>query len=72
MGIGAQSPVWRRLLYRAFASKYFRRKCRTSDGTFVAYVSPGSVLKVLNFRQPLVDPVHQRFIRNWFKSDAVV
>lgn len=72
MGIGAESPAWRRLLYRAFASTYFRRKCRTSDGTFVAYVSPGSVLKVLDFRQPLVDPVHQRFIRNWVKSDAVV
>jgi FkbM family methyltransferase len=72
MGIGAKSPAWKRALYRAFASTYFRRTCRTGDGTFAAFVSPGSMLKVLDFRQPLVDPAHQRFIRNWVKPDAVV
>jgi FkbM family methyltransferase len=60
------------MLYRLFATKYFRRKCRTLDGTFEAYVSPGSSLKVLDFRKPLVDPVHARFIRDWVKPGTVV
>jgi FkbM family methyltransferase len=72
MGIGAQSPFWRRALFRLFASTYFRRKCRTRDGTFEVYVSPNSYLGVLDFRKSLVDQVHERFIRKWVKSDAVV
>jgi FkbM family methyltransferase len=72
MGIGAQSPFWRRFLYRLFAFKYFKRKCKTSNGVFQVYVSPGSSLGVLDFRKPLVDPVHERFIRDWVKPDAIV
>jgi FkbM family methyltransferase len=72
MGIGAQSAFWRRALFRVFSSKYFRRKCRTSDGIFEAYVSPSSSLKFLNPRISLVDQVHQRFIRDWVEPDAVV
>src|SRR5664280_510032 len=72
MGIGAQSPLWRRTLIRAFAPTYFRRKGRTNDGTFEAYVSPNSGLKVLNPLGLPIDPVHQRFIADWVKSDAIV
>lgn len=72
MGIGAESPYWRRLLYRMFASKYFRRTCRTNSGSFAVYVSPGSSLRVMDFRKPLVDAVHERFIHDWVKPDAVV
>src|SRR5262249_44797981 len=46
--------------------------CTTSDGTFEVWVSPSSSLGVLDFRKSLVDPVHERFIREWIKSDAVV
>jgi FkbM family methyltransferase len=55
-----------------FASRYVRRKCRTDDGVFEAYVSPSSSLKVLDPRISLVDRVHQRFIRDWVEPDAVV
>src|SRR5262245_18921809 len=72
MGIGAQSPFWRRAMFRLFESTYFRRKCSTGDGTFEVYVSPNSYLRVLDFRKSLVDQVHERFIREWIKSDAVV
>src|SRR5262249_50795851 len=72
MGIGAQSALWRRLLFTAFRSRYFRRKCSTIDGTFEAYVSPSSSLHVLDFRKSLVHPVHESFIREWINSDAVV
>src|SRR5262249_37370656 len=72
MGIGARSPLYRRALFRFFRSIYFRRKCRTSNGIFEVYVSPGSSLGVLDFRKALVDQVHERFIREWVKSDAVV
>lgn len=72
MGIGAESPFWKRVLYSAFASSYFRRTCKTDGGSFAVYVSPGSSLKVLDFRKPLVDAVHERFIRDWVKPDAVV
>src|SRR5215471_20018780 len=72
MGIGARSPLWRRALFWLFGSIYFRRKCKTVDGTFEAYVSPNSFLGVLDFRKSLVDQVHERFIRKWVKSDAVV
>jgi FkbM family methyltransferase len=57
---------------RLFASIYFRRKCRTGDGVFEAYVSPGSSLKLLDLRISLVDRVHQRFIRDWIEPDAIV
>jgi FkbM family methyltransferase len=72
MGIGARSPLYRRALFKAFSSRYFRRKCSTADGTFEAYVSPSSSLGVLDIRKSLVDRVHERFIREWVKSDAVV
>jgi hypothetical protein len=72
MGIGAHSPIWRRALYRGFRSIYFRRKCRTGDGVFEAYVSPSSYLRVLNYRKSLVDPVHRRFIEDWITSDSIV
>jgi len=72
MGIGAQSPYWRRALFRLFASTYFRRTCRTDDGVFAAYVSPGSSLKFLNLRLSLVDRVHQRFICDWVEPDSIV
>ena len=72
MGIGAQSPFWRKALFRLFRSRYFRRKCTTGDGTFEAYVSPSSSLGVLDFRKSLVDPVHERFARQWIKTNSVV
>jgi FkbM family methyltransferase len=72
MGIGAQSPSWRRALYRTFRSVYFRRKCNTTDGVFEAYVSPSSYLSVLDFRKSLVHPVHRRFIDDWINSDSIV
>jgi FkbM family methyltransferase len=72
MGIGAQSPYWRRALFRLFASTYFRRKCRTDDGVFEAYISPGSSLRFLDLRRSLVDRVHQRFICDWIEPDAIV
>ena len=72
MGIGANSPAYRRALFRLFSSRFFRRRATTSDGTFVAYVSPSSSLHVLNFAKSMVHPVHQRFIRNWVKPDDVV
>jgi FkbM family methyltransferase len=72
MGIGAQSPFWRRALFAGFRSVYFRRKCNTSDGVFEAYVSPSSHLGVLDFRKPLVHPVHRRFIDDWINPDSVV
>ncbi|MBI5260643.1 MAG: FkbM family methyltransferase [Bradyrhizobium sp.] len=72
MGIGAQSPRYRRALYRLFESRYFRRRARTDDGVFQAYVSPSSSLSVLDVRKSLVDPVHERFIREWVGVDDVV
>jgi FkbM family methyltransferase len=72
MGIGAQSSFWRRMLFRSFGSTYFCRKGRTADGDFAVFVSPNSYLRVLNLRESLVDPVHQRFIRDWIGPDAVV
>jgi FkbM family methyltransferase len=72
MGIGAESPFWRRALLRAFAFIYFRRRIRTTHGIFDAYVSPNSGLKVLSVRGASIDPVHQRFIRDWIDPDAVV
>ena len=72
MGIGAKSPAYRRALFRLFSSRYFRRRGGTPDGTFVAYVSPSSSLRVLNFAKPLVDSVHARFIRDWIGPDDVV
>jgi FkbM family methyltransferase len=72
MGIGAKSSFWRRALFRLFASRYYRRKYRTSDGEFEVFVSPSSSLGVLDIRKSLLDPVHERFIREWIKSDAVV
>ena len=72
MGIGAQSPFWRRTLFRVFASRYFRRKCKTDDGVFEAYVSAASSLKVLDPRISLVERVHQRFIHDWVTPDATV
>jgi FkbM family methyltransferase len=72
MANGAHAPFYRRALYRFFESRYFRRTARTSDGAFQAYVSPSSVLSVLDVRKSLVDPVHDRFIREWIEADDVV
>ena len=72
MGNGAQSPFYRRALYRFFESRYFRRTARTDDGVFAAYVSPSSSLSVLDLRKSLVDPVHERFIREWVEASTVV
>jgi FkbM family methyltransferase len=72
MGIGVQSSFWRRALFRLFDSAYFRRKCRTGEGTFEVYVSPSTSLGVLDVRRPLVDQVHERFIRQWVRYDSVV
>jgi FkbM family methyltransferase len=72
MGIGAQSSFWRRFLFRAFSSSYFRRRATTADGIFEVYVSPNSSLKVLDPRKSLVERVHERFIREWVESDAIV
>jgi FkbM family methyltransferase len=72
MGIGAQSPIWRRGLFRVFASTYFCRKGQTDDGVFDAYVSPGSSLRFLDPRISLVEQVHRRFIRDWVAADSVV
>jgi FkbM family methyltransferase len=55
-----------------FASAYYRRKIKTRDGVFEAYVSPNSGLKVLRLQGLQVDAVHERFIRDWVDSDAVV
>jgi hypothetical protein len=72
MANGAQSPFNRRALYGFFESRYFHRTARTDDGIFQAYVSPSSSLSVLDVRKSLVDPVHERFIREWVKADAIV
>src|ERR1700733_2581559 len=72
MGIGAYSSTWRRALFTALGSSYIRRRCRTSDGVFDAYVSPNSSLKVLDPRGLSIDPVHARFIRDWIEPTAVV
>jgi FkbM family methyltransferase len=72
VGIGAQSPFWRRMLFDAFATTYFRRKLETEHGVVEAYVSPGSSLKVLSPKALKIDPAHDRFIQDWISSDAVV
>jgi FkbM family methyltransferase len=72
VGIGAQSPLWRRCLLRLFGSTYVRRKGRFGNEAFEAYVSPGSSLRVLAPRGIPVDPVHERFIREWVRPDSVV
>jgi FkbM family methyltransferase len=72
MGIGAQSSVWRKALFRSLDRFYIRRSCVTEDGAFDAYVSAGSSLKVLNPRGLSLDPVHQRFIREWVNERSTV
>lgn len=72
MGIGAKSSLLRRLLFRAFAGRYFRRRGHTADGSFVAYVSPSSSLYFLDPRRPIVDPIHAFFIERWVQPGAVV
>jgi FkbM family methyltransferase len=72
MSIGASSSFPRRFLFRIFASRYFRRLGRTTDGSFEAFVSPGSSLRFLDPRRPLVEDVHARFIRQWMKPSDVV
>jgi FkbM family methyltransferase len=72
MGIGAHSATWRRALFTVLGSSYVRRKCRTADGVFEAFVSPNSSLKVLSPRGLSIDPVHQRFIHDWIDPSAVV
>src|SRR3954454_18393692 len=72
MGIGALSPLWRRVLLRLLASTYIRRKCVTPDGCFAVYVSGGSSLRVLDPRGLAVEAVHRRFIVDWVARDATV
>lgn len=72
MGIGAQSSLLRRLLFRVFAHCYFRRRGETADGQFEAYVSPGSSLYLLDWRRPIVDAIHASFIERWVFDGAVV
>lgn len=72
MGIGAQSSLLRRMLFRAFAHRYFRRRGGTADGSFEAYVSPGSSLGYLDPRRPIVDAVHASVIKRWVFPGAVV
>jgi FkbM family methyltransferase len=72
MSIGAQSPIWRRALIRTLSPIYLRRKIKTCNGIFEAYVSPNSGLKVLSLLGVKVDPVHERFIRDWIEVDAIV
>src|SRR6516164_3299995 len=72
MGIGALSPFWRRMLLRSLSKTYIRRECITPDGSVQAYVSGGSGLKVLHPRGLPIDPVHQRFIRDWIEPDATI
>jgi FkbM family methyltransferase len=72
MGIGATSPLWRKLALRSLASTWICRKAVTPDGVFRAYVSGGSSLKVLDPRGLRVEQVHQRFIRDWIAPDATV
>src|SRR5580700_9716600 len=72
MEIGARSSLWRRMALRSLSSAYLRRKCKTPDGSFQAYVSGGSSLKVLDPRGLTIEPVHQRFIRDWIKPGATV
>jgi FkbM family methyltransferase len=72
MSIGARSSLWRRVLLRALASVYLRRRGVTQDGAFEAYVSGGSSLKVLDPRCLRLDPVHLAFIHNWVMRDSTV
>jgi FkbM family methyltransferase len=72
MGIGKQSPLWRRAAFRCLGSTYFRRKGSTEDGVFEAYVSASSSLKVLSPGALPIDIVHRRFIRDWVKPNSVV
>jgi len=67
-----EDPLWKHLLFRAFSPRYFRRKCVTANGVFAAYVSANSGLGVLDFRKSLVAAAHERFIREWVQTDAVV
>ena len=71
-GIGATSSLWRRVLSRALAGTYVRRRAVTPDGAFEAYVSGGASLKVLDPRGLNLDPVQRVFIRDWVKRDSIV
>lgn len=72
MGIGAQSSLWRRLAFRFFRSIYIRRRISTDNGSFAAFVSANSSLKVMDPRGVAIDPVHRRFIRNWVLPSSIV
>ncbi|HUC62577.1 MAG TPA: FkbM family methyltransferase [Alphaproteobacteria bacterium] len=72
MGIGATSPLWRRILLRSLAPIYLRRRCATDDGGFEAYVSGAGRLKLLDPRGLSVEPVHRRFIRDWVEARSIV
>lgn len=71
MGIGADSPAWRKLLFRAGKKIYIRRQLTTDDGAANIFVSPGSSLKVLKPKLQIEAP-HKRFIRDWIKPDSIV
>lgn len=70
--MGRFAPLWRRLAFRAGSGLFFRRRARTSDGSFDIYVSPGCQLSVLDPRGVPIDPVHTRFIARWVEPDSVV
>ena len=70
--MGRFAPLWRRLAYRAFDGRFFRRRLRTPDGSCDVYVSPGCQLSVLDPRGVPVDPVHTRFIARWVQPGSVV
>ena len=72
MGIGAASPAWRRVLLKALSAAYIRRRCRTEDGLFEAYVSGGSRLRVLDPRGLTVEAVHRRFIHDCIRANDIV
>lgn len=71
MGIGAQASIWRRVLSVALSPIYFRRRFRTNEGAFDAFVSAGSGLRFL-LPNLQIDHVHQRFIRDWVRPHDVV
>ena len=70
--MGGKSALWRRWAYRAFDGWFFVRRCRTPDGVFDTYVSPGCQLNTLDPRGLTIDPVHQRFIERWVKPSDVI
>ncbi len=70
--MGTSAPRWRRVLFRLFAHRYFRRRLKTADGSCDVYVTAGAQLSVLHPCGVRIDPVHTRFIARWVKPDSVI